>query len=368
MLTTFQHELQRILLGCDDDETWAERLVSYRLGKSSELLKLFGNHPAKLGGGLSALAEAVLGCVTERASQKVQARFGIPSYRDNGGQFAVAELAIVAMGKFGARELLPEADLDVLFLYSHWGETRGRTPIGNQEYFARLSQTIMSFLTARSRSGFLYRMDAALRPSGNAGILVTSYDSFIHYHQNEAAAWERLSLIRARPVTGPVAFRQQIETLLTSIVYEPPVPHGLAAELLHLRGRMERELSKETPEKIDIKLGPGGIVDIEFTIQFLQISLGKMYSDLRTTSTFQAIQSLTRRGVLNKEEGRLVEEAYQFYLGVEARIRQQSLASTNVLVRNSLFALETAKALNLESARALTSQLDDLKTKVRALF
>lgn len=261
---------------------------------------------------LSALAEAVLRGGYETA---------LSSLGIGGGPFAV-----VSMGKFGGRELTYRSDLDIIYLFEREND---------QELYTRLGQRIISALTLVTREGFAYKIDAALRPSGNAGTLVSTLDSFQRYHEEMGQTWERQALIKARPVLGDPPFLNRIAGVLEDICYRSYDPRKTAREIHRLRMRMEKELARERPGRYNLKTGRGGIVDIEFAVQYLQLVHGRKNPSIRTPNTVLGLEALEKAGMLEGGVAGRLKEAYLFYREIETRLRLILEHPTDELVEGS---------------------------------
>ncbi|AJE02030.1 bifunctional [glutamate--ammonia ligase]-adenylyl-L-tyrosine phosphorylase/[glutamate--ammonia-ligase] adenylyltransferase [Geobacter pickeringii] len=270
---------------------------------------------------LTALAEVCLSAAC-RMAKKELARFGTPRYRDADGDLRQAHFAVVALGKMGGNELNYHSDLDIIYIYDHQGETDGgEKQISNREYFAKLGQKIISILTTPTREGYVYKIDTRLRPSGNAGPLVTSLESFRTYHREEAQIWERQALTRARVVFGDERLRRSIEDVIRETVYGAGADESVRSEIHRLRTRMEMELARETAGSYNIKTGRGGIVDIEFMVQFLQLSHGVNHPEIRSTNTLLALKAMRLCGVLGEDDFAPLQEGYKFLRRLENRLR-----------------------------------------------
>src|SRR5438477_9520730 len=205
------------------------------------------------------------------ATAELQRREGMPRHQDG----SPASLTVIGLGKLGGRELGYHSDLDLLFLYSGPGETDGARRASNHEHFARVAQRLISHLTLPLREGSLYRIDTRLRPSGSAGPLVVSFDALATYHAREARLWERQSLLKARPVAGDGAlFARAHAQVLEPSIFRKADRAEAAKELLAMRERMEREIAAESPGRYNSKSGRGGLVGVEFAVQFLQLVHG----------------------------------------------------------------------------------------------
>ncbi|MHB8417894.1 MAG: bifunctional [glutamate--ammonia ligase]-adenylyl-L-tyrosine phosphorylase/[glutamate--ammonia-ligase] adenylyltransferase [Myxococcales bacterium] len=282
------------------------------------LLDLAGELPVEaVSEQLSDLALAVLGELLEMASAEVGARHGRPG---NG-----ATLCLMALGSLGGREMTYGSDLDLLFLYSSPGESEGgsRGRVENREHFARLAQRLIALLSLPLRDGTLYRIDSRLRPSGNQGALVTSLSAFRDYHAGHSALWERQALLKASFAAGDAdLFRRVVEEVLDPAVYRAGSDSAaMAEEIARLRHRMEAELAGERSGRYNPKLGRGGLTDIEFTVQYLQLVHGHRFPSLRRASTLQAIEELSALRLLSSADGRELSDDLRFLRRLEGRLR-----------------------------------------------
>jgi glutamate-ammonia-ligase adenylyltransferase len=259
---------------------------------------------------LSTLAEVALSEAVEAARRLVSARVKGPWER--------VRLAVIGMGKLGAREMSYGSDLDLIFVY----ET-GADGYDADAHFAvtKWMQKFISLMTARTRDGVVYEIDARLRPSGRSGPLVTSLASFLEYHAQEADLWERQALIRARVVYADSDLAARIEAALAARVWATAIGAEGMAEIAHLRSRVEAELSGEDDGRLNIKTGRGGIVDIEFLVQMLQLRTGAAHPSVRRRATAEAIEALREAGALDGADASSLLEHYRFLRRLEARLR-----------------------------------------------
>jgi glutamate-ammonia-ligase adenylyltransferase len=225
------------------------------------------------------------------------------------------------MGKLGGRELGFGGDLDLVFLYGADGETTptesGRTST-HAELFARVAQRTMLLLRQDDPQGSGYETDTRLRPSGSKGTLVVSLGAFDAYHARGSAAWERQALIRARPIAGDADVARASMQRFARLAYDlgPPPPQ----EMAHTRARIQGELSSESAARYHAKLGFGGLVDIEFLVQWLQMLHGEDAS-VHTPSTPRAIEALARGRHLRADDAEALRQAYVFFRGVEQSLK-----------------------------------------------
>jgi glutamate-ammonia-ligase adenylyltransferase len=306
---------------------------------------------------LSSLAEAVLGAAVEQVAAQLAPRWGLPD----------AQLTIVAMGSFGAVDMRYGSDLDLVFLYSRPGTTdKG---MDHQEWFARLAQRLIGALGALLDEGRLYDVDTRLRPSGEQGMLVTTYGAFDRYHQEDAAPWERVALLRARPVFTSrwttSAAEPDFGRLLDEIAYERPIdPARLRENMIHMRARIETEraVSREHPDVVHLRFSPGGLTDLEFLAALGQLEHGAADRAVRTTSPYEALVRLTARGYL--AEPSLLED-YRFLQRTSLRMRLLRDRSDDRLLPDDRPAL--ARGLGL-AEDALVAELQTRMARVRAAY
>ncbi len=181
------------------------------------------------------------------------------------------QLAIVGMGKLGAGELNYNSDLDLIFLYNPANEEESSGTLSAQEFFTKLAQRLISVLQVQTREGHVYKIDTRLRPSGRSGSLVSSLTAFVRYHDTSSQLWERQALLKARVIVAEPSFREAVQAAIERIAYATEIDATGVAEIDRLRGRMEQELAREHAGRFNIKTGRGGIVDIEFLVQMLQL-------------------------------------------------------------------------------------------------
>ena len=249
---------------------------------------------------LTAIAEACLGAALGVVEQQY------PPRRGNAGR-----LSVCALGKLGGRELGYAADLDVIFVYQ--GDE------DEVEYFSRLAQRLLGALHQRTPRGRLYELDTRLRPSGTRGLLVSSLSAWRRYHAESAQLWERQALIKLRPVAGDAALGAEVERLAAETVYGAPAlpAHQVADAIAAMRAKIERELARPG----DLKTAAGGVIDVEFAAQYLQLVHGHAHPPLRTTSTDAALRTAAALGLAPPEQALLLAEGYRFLRGIEHRLR-----------------------------------------------
>ncbi len=318
-----KEKIKTYLEGIDDLETKLDRVRLFKKDQVAFLQKADLEETLPLPDvfqGLTWVAETVLTTLFQLAQEDVARVYGYPMFKDQSGGMMRAEFTIIGMGKLGGQEIHYESDLDLIFVFSRNGKTVGRSEITNQEFYARLAQKLISYLSVYTLQGIAYKIDTQLRASGNQGALVTSLDAYVTYQRNQAQAWEKQALLKARAVAGDPEFVKTFLPLFHQLVFSSPYPLDLNEEIHRLRQRMEKEIGRETPRRLHYKQGMGGLIDIEFTIQYLQMRFGKIYEPILQTNSLSALEKIQEKNLILKAESEILKNAYLFYRKLETRM------------------------------------------------
>ena len=215
------------------------------------------------------------------------------------------------------RELGYAADLDVVFVYT--GAEDDTDDGAAVEWFSRCAQRLLGALRQRTARGRLYEVDTRLRPSGTQGLLVTSLAGWRRYHQEDARLWERQALTKLRAVAGDRALGAEVERVAAETVYGTALewPRAVAEEIMKMRDKIERELGAVD----DLKTGAGGVMDVEFAAQYLQLVHGHAHPEMRTTATEVALRAAAALGIAPAREMELLDQGYRFLRKIEHRLR-----------------------------------------------
>lgn len=315
--------------------------------------------------GISRIAEACLDAALRLAVVETSRRFGGPA----GG----SGLAIMGAGKLGGRELIYGSDLDILFVFDE--HRAGEPPKGMTvfEYFSKVAEKTISYLTTMTREGAAYRVDTRLRPTGSKGPLVQSVEAYRSHFSAAAVTWERQALINARFVAGDGAVAAALAEAVRGLLFRDDDPAALAADIGAMRKRMEDELAKEDERQYNIKQGSGGLVDIEFLVQYLQLRYGRQDPRLQVPGTINALRALNRSGVLGAEDADRLRSAYQFLRMLENRLRIVTNQSKSILTRDGAALRTLAKRMGYDNAdgsagNRLLGDYERLREEVRSLF
>ncbi|SHE60399.1 glutamate-ammonia-ligase adenylyltransferase [Kaistia soli DSM 19436] len=269
------------------------------------------------------------------------------------GRMKKGRIALVAMGKLGGREMTAASDLDLMLLYD-FDESEpassGEKPLMGTQYFARLTQRLIAAISAPTAEGALYEVDFRLRPSGNAGPLATHIKAFTDYQAKSAWTWEHMALTRARPIAGDASLMAEASAVVADVLAGPRVAKKIAADVLDMRALLEAEKPAEGPW--DLKQAPGGLIDIEFIAQYLQLAHGAAHPAILDTETETVLAAASRAGVLPPAEAEVLLPAL--------RLLQRLTQILRLSVGGAFSADEVPKGLLTLLARA--SELPDFAT------
>jgi glutamate-ammonia-ligase adenylyltransferase len=238
------------------------------------------------------------------------------------GRVAGQETAVLALGKLGGREMAANSDLDLIVVYDfdrEHPESTGSRPLYGAQYFSRLTQRLISALTAQTNHGLLYQVDMRLRPSGRAGPLATQIDGFASYQENEAWTWEHMALTRARVVSAPSPFAARIEAVIRAVLCRPRDAETVAGDVVEMRKAIATD--KGEGERWNLKYVAGGLIDIEFIAQYLQLVHAAENPDILDTSTARVLDKAWRLGVLEPEDAEVLRPAVRLYHDVTQILR-----------------------------------------------
>ncbi|MFV1973930.1 MAG: bifunctional [glutamate--ammonia ligase]-adenylyl-L-tyrosine phosphorylase/[glutamate--ammonia-ligase] adenylyltransferase [Thiohalobacterales bacterium] len=291
---------------------------------------------------LTGIAEVVLDKVLQLAWNHLVERHGEPCYLLRGKQRR-AGFGILGYGKVGGRELGYGSDLDLVFLHDSVGNeqhTTGPQVLDNHEFFTRLSQRIIHIMNTFTPAGILYEVDTRLRPDGAAGLLVSSLDAFADYQRRSAWTWESQALVRARLVAGDAAIGRQFERVRSGVLARPRNADKLAKEVVEMRQRMRAELDRSNADHCDLKHGRGGIVDLEFMVQWGALLWTNKHTELlRYTDNLNLLEAFSRAGLMTGEEVAALTAAY---CDIRSGINHLALQEESPLVARDEFASQRA--------------------------
>lgn len=305
---------------------------------------------------LSQVAEICIRNVFEHWNSESRQRYGSPK----------AEFAILALGKLGGGELNHSSDVDLLFLYSEEGQLT--TNVSYHEFFNRLGKRILETFSTRHDVGSLFRVDLRLRPEGSAGPLARSLESMENYYAGFGETWERLALIKARGIGGSRELAYEFLRQHQPFIYPKSVSPDLLDEIASIKRRIERDVVGADKLERDVKLGRGGIREIEFIVQTLQLIHGARHPFLQESSMLKALRALRQLDLLPRDEMLTLDNTYRFLRRVEHRLQIEAEQQTHVVPREAEALRRLALSLRFSSSEDFTAGLQEKMRAVRPIF
>src|SRR6184192_4282432 len=307
-------------------------------------------------GELSQVAEICIRNVFEHWDAEFRQQYGSPK----------AEFAILALGKLGGGELNHSSDVDLLFLYSEEGQL---TPhISYHEFFNRLGKRMLETFSTQHPAGSLFRVDLRLRPEGSAGPLARSLESMENYYAGFGETWERLALIKARGIGGSSELAYEFLRQHQPFIYPKSASSDLLDEIANIKRRIERDIVGADKLERDVKLGRGGIREIEFIVQTLQLIHGARHPFLQEPGMLKALRGLRELDLLPREEVLTCDNTYRFLRRVEHRLQIEAEQQTHIVPREAEALRRLALSLRFRSSEDFTAALQEKMRAVRPIF
>jgi glutamate-ammonia-ligase adenylyltransferase len=312
---------------------------------------------------LTLLADVCIGAACRRASQELAARYGVPRGPD-GRPLA---LLVLGMGKLGGGELNFSSDIDLVFLFAEHGETDGGRALENEEYFTRLGRRVAQLLGTVTAEGFVYRVDLRLRPFGDSGPLVVSFDAFEDYLQQHGRDWERYAYVKARPVAGGDEFEALYRNVMRPFVYRRYLDFSVFESLRDMKEMISREVERRELQN-NVKLGPGGIREIEFIVQAYQLIRGGSEPRLQTRSLLTALSLLAGKKLLSEAEVLELGDSYRFLRRLENRLQERNDEQTHELPVDEAGRARLALGMGTDSWASLEPEIARHRDRVSGHF
>ncbi|MCG6863317.1 MAG: bifunctional [glutamate--ammonia ligase]-adenylyl-L-tyrosine phosphorylase/[glutamate--ammonia-ligase] adenylyltransferase [Chromatiaceae bacterium] len=354
------------LEGVADEQSLAAVLREFR---REEMVRIIWRDVAGIAGldetleDLSALADACVDHALELLHGWTSAEIGIP--RDEAG--VEQSMVVLGMGKLGARELNLSSDIDLVFAYTAVGQTDGPRPLGNEQFFVRLARRLIQALDAKTVDGFVFRVDARLRPFGDSGPLAMSFGAMDDYYQTQAREWERYAMIKARVVAGDREAGARLMAMLRPFVYRRYLDFGAIESLRDMKRMIDKELRRKGMAD-NIKLGPGGIREIEFIGQAFQLIRGGRDPDLQIRPIRPVLRLVGEKGLLPDYAVIQLDEAYEHLRLVENRLQAWQDKQTHLLPEDDAGRLRLARSMGFEDWDGFFSVLGMHRRRVQGEF
>src|SRR5262245_18100395 len=302
-------------------------------------------------GSLSDLASVLIDAAYRIVDADLRARYGIPMHKNRQGRWVETGFTVIAMGKLGGHELNYSSDVDVLYICeSHEGGTRPGEPgpakskgpkrrrLSNEEYFEILARELTKALTEQTREGYVYRVDLRLRAEGSVGQLTRSLDDYAKYYRTRGQVWERLALLKAWPIVGSQKVGRSFIKLVRHFVLAPSskrldVEEGLAIveEVRSVKEKIDAKMAERGHEQRNLKLGVGGIREIEFLVQTIQVLAGRQLQEILRRGTLDSLVRLQKAGILSRKQQTALTHAYKFLRDVEHKLQMVHDLQTHAL-------------------------------------
>jgi glutamate-ammonia-ligase adenylyltransferase len=271
---------------------------------------------------LSVLAETLISAAHWICATALRREYSIPSDR-------FRDFTVLAMGKLGGGELNFSSDVDLMYVYA--SDTESAPSVSAADFFRKLSRKITSGLNAFTGEGYVYRVDLRLRPEGDAGNLADSLDGYLRYYRTRMGAWERLALLKAWPVAGSRTQGRRFLDMVPPVIFDAPFEREAVDSIRDMKERIDLKAYDRSPASRNVKLGAGGIREIELIVQALQVSHGGRLPQIRSRSTLKALEALRACGLVSEAESESLRGAYLFLRDVENKLQMVHDAQTHSL-------------------------------------
>lgn len=362
---------------------YAGALMQIREFKQREMLRIATRDLARLSNApqitreVSDLADVCLGAVLQICRQQLLERFGQPFHQDGQNQWQQTGFAVIGLGKLGGQELNYSSDVDVVFVYTEEGSVFKQSPSGaaapaavmsNHQFFKRLAEVFMAEITRQTPHGFLFRIDLRLRPEGDAGPLVRSLSSYENFYAQWGQTWERMMLIKARGVAGDGSLAADFLELVQPFRYPRSLNQGFLREVAAMKTRIENEVVRAGEIERNVKLGRGGIREIEFAVQTLQLLHAGRIPFLQTPQTLPALQKLTDYHLVAAAEAEALSSAYCFLRDVEHRLQMENNLQTHTIPADAKARRRLAALMGFKTLAAFDKALKAHTVAVRQFY
>jgi glutamate-ammonia-ligase adenylyltransferase len=344
-------------------------MQALRLMRQKEMVRIAWRDLAGLAGveqvlhELSDLALAVIAQTLDHLYQQTTESLGVPKNPEGEAQ----QMLVLAMGKLGGRELNFSSDIDLIFAYADEGTTEGGRHLSNHEFFVRLARKLVRVLDEITADGFVYRVDTRLRPNGDSGPLAMNFTAMEHYYQLQGRDWERYAMIKATMIGGRQADRKYLASLLRPFTYRRYLDFGAFESIREMKGMIEAEMRRKSMQH-NIKLGRGGIREIEFIGQTFQLIRGGPMPELQERSILKVLSLLAEYGYLELQEADDLRQSYLFLRKLENRLQMERDQQTQLLPTDALSRERIRLSMGFDDWDAMMQALDHHRHAVTRVF
>lgn len=362
---------------------YAGALARLREFKQQQMLRIATrdlarlSHVVEITQEISDVADVCLDAVLQVCWKQLSARFGVPHHQDVNETWQETEFCVLGMGKLGGQELNYSSDVDVLFVYADEGQVfkeapaKGKSPravMSNHQFFNRLAESFIAEVSRMTGEGSLFRIDLRLRPEGDAGPLTRSLDSYENYYAQWGQTWERMMLIKARGVAGSASLASEFLEMMQNFRYPRSVNENVLREVAAMKARIENEILREDELDRNVKLGRGGIREIEFVVQALQLIHAGRQPFLQIPQTLPCLAKLVQYHLLEEAELQRLDAAYRFLRDVEHRLQMDQNLQTHTLPKDAAVLERVARLMGFKSVPAFEAARREHSAAVRQVY
>ncbi len=366
-----RHELKQAIEPLLAARDFAGALAWVRRFRQREMLRIATRDLARLASlaeivrEISDVADLCLAAVWRVCWQQLGERLGQPYHQDATEHWQPTEASVLGMGKLGGQELNYSSDVDLLFVYGEEGQVFKAPPTGTQisrsnqsshTFFNKLAEAFVAEVTRLAPEGMLYRVDMRLRPEGDAGPLARSLPSYENYYAQWGQTWERMMLVKARGVAGDAGLAAEFLETIQSFRYPRSINESVLDEVAAMKARIEQEVVKAGELERNVKLGRGGIREIEFVVQAQQLLRGGHQPFLQSPQTLPTLEKLAQYDLLTRDEVRQLREAYCWLREVEHRLQMESNRQTHSIPENQAAQQRLARLMGVPTLKDFESQ------------
>jgi len=360
---------QRVQAVVDQAQDQTELMRALRWLRQREMMRITWRDLAGLStldetlADTSDLAEACVNITLEWCYQELTRSLGVPRNAEGKAQ----QMVVLGMGKLGGRELNFSSDIDLIFAYPEPGQTDGARVLDNQQFFIRLGQMLIKILNDNTADGFVYRVDMRLRPFGDSGPLASSFDAFENYYLTHGREWERYALIKAKVVGGDRESGEEFFELIRPFVYRRYLDYGAFEELRELKEMIDRQ-ARSKGQLDNVKIGPGGIREIEFIGQAFQLVRGGKDPGLQMRGIRDVLKALADRNLIPGEAEEKLQEAYVFLRRTENHLQMVADQQTHNLPDSVMEQERLAFSMGFDDWGSFLAELDAHRNAVSQQF
>ena len=362
---------------------YAGALTELRRFKQRENLRIAARDLARLSEvveitqELSDVADVCLGTVLRIVTKQFFEKFGSPFHQDSKGHWRPTPFCILGLGKLGGQELNYSSDVDIMFLYGEEGEVFKEPPakkstprpvMSNHQFFCKLAEACSNEISRSTADSFLYRVDLRLRPEGDAGPVARSLESCENYYAEWGQTWERMMLIKARHIAGDKNLASEFLEIIQPFRYPRSVSLEILREIAAMKDRIESEVVRAGELERNVKLGRGGIREIEFTAQILQVLHAGRLPFLQISQTLPCLAKLPQHDLLTRDDAQQLDAAYRFLRDVEHRLQMENNLQTHTIPEDRPSQLRLARLMDFKSLEKFQPALRMHTGNVRRIY